>query len=79
MLAVRLAGTILHALSGQLEIASKVERVCNLVVVERADCYGGQVAEGEDTTQADLAGCFEGEEADGEKVEVVVASAVRRN
>lgn len=47
-------------------------------MVECADCYGGEVAEGEDAAEADLAGRFEGEETDGEQVEVVVISAVRR-
>jgi len=35
-------------------------------VIERADCYGGEVAKREYAAEADLAGRFEGEESDGE-------------
>jgi len=43
-------------------------------MVERTDDYGGEVAEGENAAEANLARCFEGQEGNGQEVEVVIVS-----
>lgn len=42
-----------------------------MIVVQSGYDYCGEIGEGEDAAETDLAGCFEGEEGDGEEVEVV--------
>ncbi len=43
-------------------------------MIERGDDDCGEIGEGEDPAEGDLAGCFEGEKSDGQEVDVVILS-----